>query len=124
MSESPVTPAGRRHFLAAVVLAAAGSATAACATRTSLGAAAAPITLDEFLALSALLTGAKDLNAEHGRLYLASLTRTEARRLAAVTEGAGFRGAAPPATLEALVRTGALDTAGARRVTGTIVECW
>jgi hypothetical protein len=124
MSESPVTPAGRRHFLAVLVLAAAGSATAACATRTTVGAGVAPVTLDDFLALSALLTGVKDLNAEHGRLYLASLTRAEARQLAAITARAGMHGAAPPATLDALMRTGALDTLAARRVTATIVECW
>jgi Membrane bound FAD containing D-sorbitol dehydrogenase len=124
MSEFPVTSSGRRRFLRVLALAAAGGAMTACATRVTTGAGAAPVTLDDFLALSALLTGVKDLNAEHGRLYLASLTRAEARQLAAVTARSGLRGAAPPATLEALVRTGALDTAAARRVTATIVECW
>src|SRR5688572_16180864 len=122
MSESPVTPAGRRHFLAVLALAAAGSATAACATRTTVGAGAAHVILDDFLALSALLTGVKDLNAEHGRLYLESLTPAESRRLAVITARAGLHGATPPATLEALGRTGALDTFAARRVTATIVE--
>jgi hypothetical protein len=120
MSEST----GRRRFLRLLALAAAGSAATACATRATVGAHVAPVTLDDFMALSALLTGVPDLDAEHGRLYLASLTRAEARQLAMVTARAGLHGAAPAATLEALVRTGALDTAAARRVTATIVECW
>ena len=123
MSDLPLVRVGRRRFLRALTLAAAGGA-AGCATRGVAGAVHAPITLDEFVALSTLLTGVKDLDAEHGRLYLSSLSAADARDLAVLHDRAGLRGAFPPATLDALARTGALDTAAARAVTATIVECW
>jgi D-sorbitol dehydrogenase-like protein len=100
MNDLPGVRLGRRDFLRALTLAAAGGAATGCATGAAAG--HAPVSLDEFLALSTLLTGVKDLDAEHGRLYLASLSATEARDLAV------------------LARTRALDTA----VAAKIVECW
>jgi D-sorbitol dehydrogenase-like protein len=124
MSELPLARVGRRDFLRALTLAAAGGAAAGCATRTAAGVSHAPVSLDEFMALSTLLTGVKDLKTEHGRLYLTSLSAAAARDLAVLYDRAGFRSAAPPATLDALARTGALETSAARAVTAKIVECW
>jgi len=99
-----MTALGRRDFLRAMTLLAAGGAAAACATGGYV--AAAPVSLDEFLALSRLLTGVKDLNAEHARLYLTSLQASAGRDLAT------------------LVRTGALGSTTGAAVAAKIVEYW
>jgi len=60
---------GRRNFILALALAAAG-----CATQPRLASRREPMSFDAFMALSKSLTGIDDLDAEHGRLYFASLS--------------------------------------------------
>ena len=115
---------GRRDFLRAMTLMAAGGAAAACATRGPAAVGATPVSLEEFLALSTLLTGVKDLNADHARIYLTSLHASAGRELAMLCERAGFRTATPPASLDALVRSGAFDSIAGAAVAAKIVESW
>jgi hypothetical protein len=90
----------------------------------SLPVAVAAVNLDEFLALSTLLTGVKELDADHARIYLTSVQASAGRDLAMLCERAGFRNATPPSSLDTLVRTGALDTAPGAAVAAKIVEQW
>jgi hypothetical protein len=124
MSAPRTMRVGRRDFLRAMTLMAAGGAAAACATRGPGTGAAASVSLEEFLALSTLVTGVKDLNADHARIYLASLQASRGRELAMLCERAGFRTITPPASLDALVRTGALDSTAGAAVAAKIVEYW
>jgi hypothetical protein len=119
-------PVGRRDFLRSLSLAAGGGLLAGCAATVAppLGRTAGAVSLDEFLALSRLLTGVTDLAGEHGQAYLASLDEAGRRELVGIIEGAGFRTAAPPASLEALQRTGVLASTSAQALADKLLIAW
>lgn len=84
--------------------------------------------LDDFLTISALLTGfdKQDLDPGLGRTYLASL---QARpnpelKLTDFYTQIGFRSSAPPRSLQELADTGALGQDQPRTLANKIVEYW
>jgi hypothetical protein len=84
--------------------------------------------VDEFLRLSAVLTGVnvQDLNPDLGRLYLESLQARPnlAITLADLYDQAGFRSSAPPQSLDALAKSGVLAQGQLRSLADKIVEYW
>lgn len=85
-----------------------------------------PVTLDEFLELSELLTDdVADLPEEAGAAYFAALTAdpAHAEPLRLLAE-AGVRAPDPPRTFAALVRSGALDEPAAAATAQRILELW
>lgn len=96
----------RRRFLAAV---AAGVTVAVAAPSSAASAATGPVTLDEFLTLSRLLTDVDDLDEEAGARYLAAL-RADGTHSAGLTRlvQVAVRSARPPRDFAALTATGVL----------------
>ena len=87
---------------------------------------AGPVTLDDFLELSELLTDdVADLPDEAGRVYLAALVGDPAHAgpLLRLVE-AGVRAPDPPRTFAALVRRGALDEPADAATAQRILELW
>ncbi|HRW09748.1 MAG TPA: sugar dehydrogenase complex small subunit [Caldilineaceae bacterium] len=82
--------------------------------------------LQEFLALSSLLTGVAELEPELGRIYLQSLQRTEESQsaLQALWEEAGFQRGALPTSLAALEERNMFGNEEIRNVTNRIIEMW
>lgn len=133
--ESPLPRISRRRCVAALALAA--GALAACGGRreqlpapegTAAPAAPGGLGLEEFLTLSAVLTGfpRERLSPELGRIYLESLqARPDGQvRLADLYAQAGFRSSAPPASVEQLAATGLFDREPPRALADAIVVCW
>jgi hypothetical protein len=82
--------------------------------------------LEQFLALSALLTGFDDLSPEVARVYLASLTRSEEFAIspAELYQQAGLGGANPPTSLDELAAKGLWDDPEAQPLADKIIEMW
>ena len=84
--------------------------------------------LDDFIRLSALLTGFKsaDLDAKLARTYLDAVTATlpSGFSMQSLFERAGFETAAPPQTYDALEATGVFDDARSAAVLDEIATCW
>jgi hypothetical protein len=85
-----------------------------------------PLTLDGFLALSALLTGFAGLSPALGAIYYeaAQANPDLGPALADVYQQAGFDGEAAPATVEELDARGALGSEAARTAAGKLIEYW
>jgi hypothetical protein len=140
----------RRRFLRHAALLATGGLLAACALPSAQSLAGEPIepnprpvqlplpqaskagndvpdeALEQFLALSVLLTGVDDLNPAIGRIYFDSLQQNStletpvSELLAQIADSA----AAMPASLEALASTGLFDNEATRTLADTITEYW
>lgn len=84
------------------------------------------LALEEFLALSAVLTGFAELDPLVGRAYLQSLQQSTEfdRSLPELYEAAGFRSAAPPDNVEALETNGFFESEPNRTLADTIIEQW
>ena len=82
--------------------------------------------LQEFLALSSLLTGVADLDPEVGRIYLQSLQTTEESQsaLRALWEEAGFQQGTIPTSLAALEERNIFGNEEIRNVANHIIEMW
>ena len=82
--------------------------------------------LEQFLALSTLLTGVENLNPAIGRIYLDSLRQNSALAMPIgefLTQIAGG-GTAMPATLDELATTGLFDNETTRTLADKITETW
>ena len=109
-----------------VVGTAAGGALVAAPARAGAARRTGPVTLDEFLELSELLTDdVADLPEEAGASYFAALTAdpVHAGPLLRLVEG-GVRAANPPRTFTALVRRGLLDDPATAATAQRILELW
>lgn len=138
----------RREFLRAAALTVAGGLLAACASPLDRPSGASPSSgalralpspqppatptplpegpLGQFLALSVLLTGVRDLSPVLGSVYMQSLDASGQfeTTVAALLEQAGFASGTPPTTLEELEATGIFDDAAARPLADKITEYW
>jgi len=77
--------------------------------------------LDQFMVLSAVLTGFTDLNPVLGRVYLQSLQNAETEAsLAELYKQAGFQGITLPQGLDQAI----FDQEGARTLADKIIEYW
>ena len=126
----------RREFVMALGALAAGAGLAGCWDRPGQG---DPLTtqrqarmpgdmptLDEFLALSAMLTGTIRLNRDVAGLHLAKLQAQPDTNvaLADLCRKAGFRSITPPKTLEDLTQRSVLEQDSLRRLADQITTCW
>ncbi len=84
------------------------------------------LSLEAFLALSALLTGIDDLNPAIGQVYLQSLAASDqfAVSLADLYAQAGFTESSAPAGVEELAQRGLFDQEGTRTLADKIIEYW
>lgn len=84
------------------------------------------LSLTDFLALSAVLTGVDELNPQLGSVYLQSLqASTEfTTTLADLHAQAGFRNEPPPTTVEALEANGLFAQESTRKLADKIIEYW
>lgn len=84
------------------------------------------LSVTEFLALSALLTGFNNLNPTIGAVYLNQLQgqATSGVTVADLYQRAGFRSPAPPQTLDAMTQTGIFDDEKTRDLADQIIEMW
>ena len=82
--------------------------------------------LEAFLALSAVLTGVENLNPVLGQVYLQALqTSTDFDTTPAeLYEQAGFTGATPPDSADALSDRGIFDQESTRNLADKIIEYW
>jgi hypothetical protein len=93
-------------------------------------AAATPVpgalSLDAFLALSAVLTGIDNLNPQVGQVYLASLSASEEFdvSLADLVQQAGFTEPTAPANIEELEARGVFAREATRTLADKIIEYW
>jgi hypothetical protein len=83
------------------------------------------LALEQFLALSAVLTGFSNLNPEAGQVYLESLQANPelAMTPTELYEQAGFTGDTTP-TLETLNETGIFEDEPSRQLADKIIEYW
>jgi hypothetical protein len=88
--------------------------------------AATELSLEEFLALSAVLTGFENLDPVLGSVYLQSLQTSEqfAITVAEVYEQAGLRTDAPPTSVEELEAIGVFEQEETRKLLDKIIEYW
>lgn len=86
----------------------------------------AALPLDDFLALSAVLTGFENLNPVLGHVYLQSLQANGqwAVTIAQVYTQAGFGTEIPPTTIEELELTGVFEQEDTRKLLDKIIEYW
>jgi len=82
--------------------------------------------LEEFLALSAVLTGIENLDPVLGRVYLESLQASSDFEvtLAELYEQAGFRAAAAPTDVETLTDAGIFAAESTQTLADKIIEYW
>jgi hypothetical protein len=82
--------------------------------------------VEQFLALSALLTGYDDLSPEVARVYLASLNRSEefAISWAELYQRANMGGGNPPTSVDELAEMGLWDDPEAQPLADKIIELW
>lgn len=146
-------PISRRQFLRAIGVTCVGGSLAACGVPRSTAsppaldglfpshpilpspqplaeAAATPLPadlpLEDFLALSAVLTGFENLNPVLGRVYLQSL-QTSGQfdvTLAAAFAQAGFGTDRPPTTLGEVEATGVFEQEATRKLLDKLIEYW
>lgn len=86
----------------------------------------ADLSLAQFLALSAVLTGVTNLNPELGRIYLHSLQASPDLIVTVpqLYEQAGFRADAPPPTITMLESAGLFAEAATRNLADRIIDLW
>jgi hypothetical protein len=84
------------------------------------------LALEQFLDLSALLTGVENLNPTLGATYLRALQGNPQfqGQLAGLYDIAGFGGAAPPVDLSGLEAAGVFDQEASRSLADAIIEMW
>ena len=84
------------------------------------------LSLEAFLALSALLTGIDELNPQIGQVYLQSLAASDQFEvsLAEFYTQAGFTATSAPAGVEELAGRGLFEQEGTRALADKIVEYW
>lgn len=81
--------------------------------------------LNQFMALSAILTGYSDLNPEVGAIYLRNIrARSRSAAYDALLKQIGLASNIPPKTLSDLQRAGAFTNATSLSVTTEILENW
>jgi hypothetical protein len=154
--EQPRPSFSRREFLRGLALFVAGSALSACGaprvepqglvtpwnTPTPIKVLQSPqppataeatatlspdgLQLEEFLALSAVLTGIENLDPVLGHVYLQSLQASSDFEvsLAELYERAGFRAAGPPTDVEALANAGTFAAETTQKLADKIIEYW
>ena len=82
--------------------------------------------IDQFLALSAVLTGVPTLNPDLGRIYLQSLQASPdfTVTVTELYEQAGFRTDAPPPTIATLESAGLFAQEATRTLADRIIDLW
>ncbi len=82
--------------------------------------------LEQFLMLSAVLTGVENLDRVVGRVYLESLQASGEFEVALdeLYEQAGFADGAAPSTIEALQENGIFDSEATSALADKIIELW
>lgn len=123
----------RRRFLLVLGAMAAGTGLPACwggqgANRPSPphGASAGPATFDEFLSLSAILTGVAHLDREVGLVHFSRLQvdRNDRSVLDSLLAASGLRSTAPPKNVDDLASLGLFEQKDMRALADRITLCW